>query len=321
MVTSPYILVANRFEPTIRRVLIAAWNQLRTQESRAAIETALRTGGIDAVLRLYETINPAITAALNPVLDDTLRAGSDLALQLIPSSAIVVQTPSVSLFNRNTVSFLENYKLNLINQISSNTREAVRQSLISDSLAGVNPRQTAINFRNTLGLTPSQEQSVRNYRGYLQNLDRQALARELRDKRSDRLIRRAIDNNQPLPESTVNRLTNRYRERYIRHRSEVIARTEALRATSIGNRAAIDNLLAQGDIDVNIVRRFWLTANDDRVRNSHSQIPGLNQEGRRLDEPFTTPLGPLMFPRDPNGLPANTIQCRCVEFYRLQEAA
>lgn len=51
-------------------------------------------------------------------------------------------------------------------------------------------------------------------------------------------------------------------------------------------------------------RRYWQTAGDERVRHSHAQVPGMNAKGVLLDQPFATPLGPVMFPPLEYG-------CRC----------
>ena len=318
MAISPFIIEANKYEPKMRSALIKAFNELRTQESRAAIVRALQEGGVEAVMRMYENIEPKIAAQLSPVIDQALGAGASLPATMIPAGAFLNKDVTVSLYNQATVSYLERYKLDLIQQIGSNTREAVRTSLIADQIAGINPVETARNFRNTLGLTAKQEQSVRNYRTYLETLDKQALQRELRDKRHDSVISRAIADQKPLSPEQIEKMTNRYREKYIKYRAETIARTEALRAVSIGNRAALDQMIGNADVDTEKLRRFWHYTGDSRTRQAHRDIPGMNKEGRKLDEPFQTPLGPLMLPRDPSGSAENTIKCRCVEFYRLK---
>jgi hypothetical protein len=73
-------------------------------------------------------------------------------------------------------------------------------------------------------------------------------------------------------------------------------------------------------VDTGRLRRFWVKTNDSRTRDAHRAVPDMNPEGVGMDEPYRTPLGPLMFPRDPNGSGANTIQCRCAERYALADA-
>lgn len=51
-------------------------------------------------------------------------------------------------------------------------------------------------------------------------------------------------------------------------------------------------------------RRYWRTAQDERVRHSHAQVPSMNPNGQPLDQPFATPFGAVMFP-------PLEINCRC----------
>jgi len=216
----------------------------------------------------------------------------------------------------------------LVREITDQQRQVV-ENVVQDGLnRGINPRETARNVRQSIGLTAKQEQAVRNYREMLQGAhrrdfdafdrNRQAgtlddyLGYDLRDRRFDGSLRSAIQNDTPLSDSQVDRMTERYRQRMLRHRSEVIARTESLRAMSEGKDAALRQAVDEGQIREDQIRRKWRTARDSRVRENHRAIPGMNPDGVGLNEAFDAPLGPLRFPRDPQGSPAQTIQCRCV---------
>lgn len=317
MAKSVFIELAETFEPKFRKTLIEAWNKLRTQESRASIEKALIEGGIEAVMVLFNNMGVILDSAIGDILDEAVKAGGSLSISALPAAAILNPDIRFDMLNPATIDFIRSYKLNLINTITNNTREAVRNSLVEDITAGKNPRVTARNFKDSLGLTPRQEKAVRNYEKYLRTLDREALNRKLRDKRFDRTLLTAIDTDTPLTDAQIRKMVNRYREKYIKYRAEVIARSESLRAVSIGNQANIRQLINLGEIDYNFVRKFWVYTRGPRTRDAHRKIPSMNPNGRLLDEPFETPLGPLMFPRDPNGSAANTVQCRCTVRYEI----
>ena len=53
----------------------------------------------------------------------------------------------------------------------------------------------------------------------------------------------------------------------------------------------------------------WLTSQDDRVRITHGALDG---KILPMDEPFLVGGVPMMFPCDPEGTPAEIINCRCV---------
>lgn len=318
MGNSKAVDIAERFEPKIRKALLEAFDAMRGRVSIAEITRQLETRGIEGIMSLLSGMENDL-APVRDHLRNALQESGRATIGAMPRAAVLNSTFAFDVLNTSTVDYIRNYELNLIRLISTNTREAVRQAIQRDIIAGRNPRDTAKLFRDTIGLTPKQEQAVANYRHALETLDRQALKRTLRDRRFDRTIGQALDRGKPLTPEQIDRMVGRYRERYIKYRSEVIARTESLRATTVGQRASIKQMLAGNAVDAMKIRRFWIFTHDSRTRNGHRQIPDMNQDGVELDGYYRTPLGPLAYPRDPNGSGDNTIQCRCTERYQLVE--
>ena len=60
------------------------------------------------------------------------------------------------------------------------------------------------------------------------------------------------------------------------------------------------------------VKKKWLATLDNRTRDTHRDLDGQVQD---VDDPFTSDLGDIMFPGDPNADPANTYNCRCTMIY------
>lgn len=86
-------------------------------------------------------------------------------------------------------------------------------------------------------------------------------------------------------------------------RADMIARTEMV--------GSFNNASRQVAVESDVVSaRQWLATNDSRTREEHTQLDGYRTEG--MDDPY--PNG-LMFPGDPAGDPAETVNCRCVEQY------
>ena len=310
-------------EARIRKGLIEAFNKIRNQATLKELEEAIRSGGVEGIMRYMDRSPQLISANIRSEINDAIRDSGRASISLIPKGAIVEEAFRFSTTNPYSVEAIRRYELNLIQQISNETRNAVRRGVEADIIAGRNPIDTARTFRENIGLTTRQEQAVRNYQRALEDLDTTALNRELRDKRFDSRVMRRIKEERPFTKKEVEKMTRRYREKYIKYRSQVIARTESLRAVSIGNHEAVNQMVQEGAIDKTRVRKFWVTARDEKVRASHSFIPDLNRSGVELDAPFNTPLGALRFPRDPWGSAANTVQCRCSVVYRpvKQEAA
>jgi SPP1 gp7 family putative phage head morphogenesis protein len=85
-------------------------------------------------------------------------------------------------------------------------------------------------------------------------------------------------------------------------KAETIARTETLTAVSIGQAAAMKNAKEV----IPGLKKVWLTAGDNRVRDSHAE---LNGDTIPTEEQFSNGLN---YPRDTEALdPAEVINCRC----------
>lgn len=204
-----------------------------------------------------------------------------------------------------------------IREIDQTTRATIRQVLQSGLTAGDDPFAIARRVRGSIGLTQRQEAAVNNYERMLRALDPEVLDRKLRDRRSDASVARAISNDMALTDAQVRSLVDRYRDRYLKYRANVIARTESIRAVQGAQWELFQDMINKGQIDARQVRRTWITTNDAHVRDAHMQIPLMNPRGVGQSETFSSPLGPILYPGDPSAPAANTIQCRCAVFARI----
>ena len=89
------------------------------------------------------------------------------------------------------------------------------------------------------------------------------------------------------------------------NRARTIARTE-----TVGGYNGASNLTATASGVV--TARRWLATTDSRTRDSHAAM-----DGERVEDSTRAYSNGLMFPGDPSGDPAETINCRCVELYDL----
>jgi hypothetical protein len=93
-------------------------------------------------------------------------------------------------------------------------------------------------------------------------------------------------------------------------RAETIVRTEVGRAFQIASQDELERATMAG-VEV---RKYWLTAHDERVRDTHRQA-GLDYvEANAIvwDGLFKVGADELRYPKDPNGSAGETINCRCV---------
>lgn len=92
-----------------------------------------------------------------------------------------------------------------------------------------------------------------------------------------------------------------YLEPIIERRSEVIARTETIRASNLGGLEGA----RQSGLPL---RKEWIATRDGREREAHRAADG---QIVGLEEPFIVGGEKLMYPVDPVGSPGNVINCRC----------
>lgn len=201
-------------------------------------------------------------------------------------------------------------------EVTSDIRESIAQVVGRGISRGTNPIEQAREIRSAIGLTAHQEQIISNYRRALTEGDYgNALSRELRDGRSDKLLRRMQASKSQLSPDQVEGLVERYRKNWVVYRSEVIGRTESLRATHEGNEEMLEQAYDDDIIARDDVVREWHTAGDGRVRESHASMSG---QTRRPGQPFVTGDGYyLRYPGDPSAPAGENLQCRCVVSTRI----
>ena len=289
----------------------------------------LRTGLPLAVLIRHldttdvEAIEADVDRLLQGALDQTfavstaafLAGGQERIAQL--NQALKLQL-AFDLVAEQTVQVLRSRQLQFVREVGEETRLALRQSLERSLREGIHPTEAARRFRASIGLTRRQEQAVHTFRRGLETLDRTVLERQLRDRRFDRTIRQALRSQVPLKPEQIDRMVDRYRARFLKHRAETIARTETLGAIHGASHQAFVQVAGQLEPGQQL-RRFWVYTHDNRTRDAHVRIPGLNPQGVEPEGRYRTPLGPLRYPHDPAGTPANIINCRCTEVFRTVE--
>lgn len=125
---------------------------------RVAMNQTLASSAAMATAELPRAFRPAAFDVLNPLILDAAR-------------------------DRNAIA---------IARIKAGVRETVRRAGIEALAAGQHPRTAARRIRGVIGLAPNQERAIRNFEDMLRRGDRQALMRQLRDRRFDPTLRKAL---------------------------------------------------------------------------------------------------------------------------------
>lgn len=222
---------------------------------------------------------PDIEATLANVVSDAAQSSIE-GLSPIAGISVTFGGPASQAVQR----VIREQSTRMITMIGETERGAIRDILLDMSQRGTSPTQAARQIREYIGLTRPQAATLERFRQTMEDAGLKA------SKIEERIAARV--------------------KKMIRYRANVIARNEAVTSSVTGNRLGYMELANTGQIDVNIVRRRWVVANDERLCQVCAPVPGLNPEGRRLDEPYVTPIGNLMIPHA-------HVMCRCTEILRF----
>mgnify|MGYP000860972296 CR=1 FL=1 len=335
MPNQPWLYIAKASEADERKRLEALTARLERGMQRTFLDAVDRLGeriDVREIIRLLR--ENRVSEAIAIVSEAMVRASLSPIAAMITEGvwtagrAAVVAMREIRSFsnieivfrqtNPRTSEFLQRYEMGLIREMTDEALSNVRRVITEGVNEGRNPRDIARDVRGHIGLTRQQSQYVRNYRRNLEELDGRALGRALRDRRSDGPVRRAIDSAQPLKPEKINSLVQAYERRWLKHRAETIARTEAIRSLNIGNQEAWSQAAESGQFPESKIVRKWVATHDGRTRDSHRAIPKMNEKGVGLREPFLSPEGPIMYPGDPAAPASMTVGCRCTVILRYQ---
>jgi hypothetical protein len=215
--------------------------------------------------------------------------------------------------NARAVSRAQANRYELVREITEEQRAVVRRVVADGMRTGANPRVRARDLHDSIGLTEKQSVFVRNYRSALEDGDwSNALGRELRDGRSDKLIRRLRRDNGTLAPAQVDSMVERYRKNWIGFRAETIARTEALRAAHEGHDEAMRQAIERGDLEAGELVETWHSRRrGPRARDQHQ---AMDERSVPFGTDFVLPDGTRMRgPGDPRGGAKHNANCGCAK--------
>lgn len=222
----------------------------------------------------------------------------------------------------------------LVSRLTDEARQNVRNALAEGMARGENPRKTALDIigrvdpvtkkrvGGIIGLTENQASWVNNAQRYVQTLDKRYFALELRDKRFDGVVKKAIEAGKPLAVGDLNKIITAYKSRALKYRADAVSRTETIQAMNRGEYMSYKQAITEGVATNSQIKKEWDAVGDMRTRHSHMLLQNKYGKGKgiALDAAFETTDGArLLFPGDPSlGAGAKEIvHCRCKVRYRI----
>jgi hypothetical protein len=325
--------IATDNELAVLRAFRKAVQSAKDQVVIHEIVRLLEVGNVDGVIELLQ-LDRATFEPLEEAIRQAYRQGGLTGAEQIG----IIPTETGTLVMRFNMAapaaeaWLANLSSRLITEVFDEQRQMVRERLTAGLARGDNPRQSALDLVGRIdpqtrkrtggfiGLTSRQAQWVATAREELESLNPNYLTRELRDKRLDGAVRRAIEEGKPLTERQINTAISRMQAKTLRYRGEVISRTESINALRAGQFEAIQQAVVRGELDAQDVRKAWDSSSDARTRPDHLLMERTYREGIQLEQAFIAPdFSRLMYPGDSSlgASGAQTIQCRCKAIYRI----
>lgn len=312
---------------TLAQEWLLALLSIKSNVTLAGLVAEIERGNIDNAIRMLD-ISPDRFARFERALLDTYNQGGQ---------AVVDRMPALRGPDGNRVHFswgvrnlaaeqnLRRHAAALVDGLVDEQLTVTRMVLVDGLSRGQNPRQTALELvgpinRRTgareggviglsspqvttlnkihMGLRTGDEQAMRDYLGY-----------QLRDKRFDGHVKRALAAGEAVPGDAVARITTAYSNRALKYRADNIALTETNIALEKAKHDAFQQQIDAGKLDAQDVTVTWGVSVSKEKREDHLAMVGKSVPFGQL---FTLPDGTQCTgPHDPN-LPAkHLVGCKC----------
>ncbi len=315
----------DRLTPEVRKAFLASIQDVKDNARIGQIIDAIKAGNIDAAVKAVG-MDAAAMRPLSAAVESAYETGGIFTASQF-SRPVSQAAFRFDVRNSRAEAWLRDFSSTAVTRITNEQTGLIRDVLNRGMNAGVNPRDMALDLigrvgpngrvGGIIGLNGPQERYLANAKRELAELDANYFSRELRDKRFDSTVRKAIDSGTPLTQEQIDKLSTRYSDNLLQWRGETIARDQTLTALNQSQNEAARQLVESGAVDQQDISREWDSAGDNRVRESHREMNG---QKVGMDEAFTTPDGArLMYPGDSSlgAPPEETIQCRCVVKLRV----
>jgi hypothetical protein len=300
---------ASVLQPDLSREILAAFSQLRDELGDMNLLQLLQGGRIDEVIQ--QAIDGPTGDTIFQPLRERIRKGVRDAVRSfakdLPAAARDVGV-AFDILHPNVIEAVRTLESRVINTLKDDIRGTVRQVVERGLQEGRHPRVVAKELRAIIGLAPNQEAAIDNFRRMLVDGDREALSRELRDRRFDSVLDRAFGEGKGLSPEQVDRFTAAYRKNWIAFNAETNARTAALDTQKLSQHLTWQTAVERGDVDGSRLQKTWRGVMDDREREEHVAM-----EGQQVPYDQYYSNGEMV-PGE------STFNCRCVSILSLAAA-
>jgi hypothetical protein len=273
--------LAESHEDEVQDAFHNANNSVMDNFTESGLATIIEQNGVNSTVVI--NANGLVTNNYNEILTSIVPvylAAGNKTVQMLPDKAGLKMSFDIS--NPNSVSFLEQYKFNLVTEMSGETLNGMQQVIINGFEQGNSPAVMARQLKTLkgFGITQPQANAVKNYRA---NLESEMMKQKLRNELGvDRLPSGAFDAQQlRLTTAEIKRIDEqvaKYQIKTLNRRAKTIARTETIRAANEGQLQAWEQAQNAGLLDQDVVK-FPSITRDGRTSNICLGVAAANPNG------------------------------------------
>jgi len=274
--------IADRLAPRLRREFLNAVRRLQRGPAIADLQSAVEALNIGAIEQMYTgtTLRAEMANVALILRQGFLEGGQATANRLGRQIGVNM---AFDITNQAAVDLIDREIGNLITRVDDATRAGVRDIVRNAFVSGGHPRTQARAIRDMVGLLPTQVRAIERIKIRMRTAG--------------------------VPASKIAKRLARLHAKKLKERAEMIARTETIRASNLGQQSLWMQWNDQGLIP-DSARRAWVITPDDRLcpicTTLEGAIAGLRTEfdtsvefSQTRTQRFTT-LTPPIHPR-----------CRC----------
>lgn len=232
---------------------------------------------VNAIRRGQKVISANVT-----YLNDTTPPSVPPAPPLAPKAQIGLDFKTT---NPKALLAAERQAADLLTSVNVETKQTIRNLVARAYKEQVSPRDTAKLIRSVIGLNDRQSTALFNYRAGLVEDGRAA--------------------------DQVERMTERYGNKLLRQRADMIAQNEIHRASVRGQKDLWKEGIQEGRINAGTARRIWIA--NSGACDWCEAVESLNADGVPVDGQYVTPDGDMI-----DGPEDSHVGCRCSEGLDMQ---
>lgn len=302
---------------TLRKGYLNWIKKATTKGVLEGVAASMQVSNIERVLRIADTFATEYANLLGNSFVVIANKEADVVTDRL--AAMAKAGENLDLTDQRLMQLLNRNKTNLTINLTRQQRDAIRTALITGLQRGETSDQIAKRFRNSLGLSITQQRALDGYQRSLEQTSRSALSYALRNPKFDSAVERAIDENDVLTARQIERMVGAYAMNLRTARAETIAATESLKLVNQARNLAVRQVAERSGLTPSRGRKRWLATSSADPRSDHAAMVG---EEVAMDEPFRLPGGVrMMYPGDTSmGAGArHVINCKCGIEYIMEE--